>query len=86
MSYQHVETLGPTSCLYICFSKNETPTYKYPTHNNLLWGESSSPTHYDKNDRNRLKEINLKAHKEQTLISTHFLSQPHSQINPKRKH
>jgi len=25
-SYPHVETLGPTSCLYIWFSKNETNT------------------------------------------------------------
>jgi len=38
-------------------------------HNDLLSRETISPIHYDKNDINRLQEINLKAHKEQTLIS-----------------
>jgi len=25
-TYPHVDTLGPTSCLYICFSNNEANT------------------------------------------------------------
>jgi len=42
-------------------------------------GESNSPFHFEKRDTKRLQEISLKVHKEQTLISTHFSSHPHSQ-------
>jgi len=42
-------------------------------------GESSSLIQNDKSDTKRLQEISLKTHKEQTLISTHFSSHPHSQ-------
>jgi len=41
-------------------------------------GESSSLINYDKGNTKGLQEISLKVHKEQTLISTHFSSHPHS--------
>jgi len=43
-------------------------------------GESSSLIHYNKNDTNRIQQISLKAHNEQTLISTYFASHSHSHV------
>lgn len=63
--------------------KRKKKTHQYCLHslvqNDILWEREQPPFNYDKSDTKRLREINLKAHKELTLVPTYFSSHPHSQ-------